>query len=59
MRMYYNQDIYIISYVKQTTSQKRLHNTGSPSWCAVMTWRAGISAGERSSREREYIFSCE
>ena len=39
-------NIHILSGVRWIAGEKLLGSTGSPLWCSVMTWKAGLGGGE-------------
>ena len=50
-------DIYILPCVKQITSKKLIHNTGSSAWCSVITLRDWIWRWKGGSRGRGYMYT--
>ena len=44
-------DIYTHPCVRQSAGEKLLHNTGSPAWCPMMTWRGGVGGGRETQEE--------
>ena len=41
-----NTNIRTLSGVRWIAGEKLLGSTGSPLWCSVMTWKAGLGGGE-------------
>ena len=50
-----NTETYTLQYVKQIAGEKLLHNTGSPAWHSVITWRGRVGGGKRLKKGEIHI----
>ena len=49
-------DVYILPCVKQVTSKKLIHNTGSSAWCSVIDYLKGLGLEVEGRLQRKGVY---